>query len=89
MGLYGNNNKEGNGMAKENLINGEHVNFDVTGVRVTDALLEALTILDRECRFGSGGTWDISREGRKLIATPVGGPFDTLFFNKRKGKWSV
>jgi len=76
-------------MAKENLINGEHVNFDVTGVRVTDALLEALNILDRECRSGSGGTWDISREGRKLIATPVDGPFDTLIFNKKKGKWSV
>jgi hypothetical protein len=34
-------------MTKENIINGEHVNFDVTGVRVTKYLLEALTILDR------------------------------------------
>ena len=76
-------------MAKENLINGEHVNFDVTGVRVTDALLEALNILDRECRSGSGGTWDISRDGRKIVATPVDGPFDTPTFNKKKGKWSV
>jgi len=76
-------------MAKENLINGEHVNFDVTGVRVTQALRGALVILDQECRFGSGGTWDISREGRKLIATPADGPFDTLIFNKKKGKWSV
>lgn len=73
----------------KHFINGEYVTFDISGVRVTDALLEALTILDNECRNGSGGTWDISREGRKIVATPVDGPFDTLYFNKKKGKWSV
>ncbi len=76
-------------MARDGIIFGQNVNFDVSGTRVTQALRDALTILDHECRFGSGGTWDIHREGRTIVATPVDGPFDTLYFNRKKGRWSV
>ena len=76
-------------MANGNIIRGRFVKFDVTGVRVNEALTEALNILDEECRYGSGGTWDISREGRKIVATPVDGPFDSLVFNSRKKAWDV
>ena len=76
-------------MVKKNVIRGRFVKFDVSGARVTDSLIEALNILDEDCRHGSGGTWDISREGRKIIAEPVDGPFDSLVFNSRKGKWDV
>ena len=76
-------------MVKKNVIRGRFVKFDVSGARVTDSLIEALNILDEECRHGSGGAWDISREGRKIIAEPVDGPFDSLVFNSRKGKWDV
>jgi hypothetical protein len=73
----------------KNIIRGQFVKFDVGGTRVTQALRDALVILDEECRWGSGGTWDISREGRKIVATPVDGPFDSLVFNRKKGKWDV
>lgn len=76
-------------MANGNIIRGRFVKFDVSGVRVTDSLTEALNILDEECRYGSGGTWDIHRSGRKIIATPVDGPFDSLAFNSRKKAWDV
>ena len=76
-------------MIKKDIIRGRFVKFDVTGVRVNEALTEALNILDEGCRYGSGGTWDISREGRKIVATPVDGPFDSLVFNRKKGKWDV
>lgn len=74
---------------KKDIIRGRFVKFDVGGTRVTDSLLEALNILDGECRHGSGGTWDISREGRKYVATPADGPFDTLYFNRKKKSWGV
>lgn len=76
-------------MIKKDIIRGRFVKFDVGGIRVTDALLEALNILDEECRHGSGGTWDISRDGRKIIAEPVDGPFDSLVFSRKTGKWDV
>lgn len=76
-------------MAKKNIIRGRFVKFDVSGVRVTDSLIAALDILDDECRNGSGGTWDIHRFGQKIVATPVDGPFDTLYFNRSKGSWGV
>ena len=76
-------------MSKKAVIGGQFVRFDVSGVRVTQSLLEALNILDGECRHGSGGLWDISREGRKVIATPADGPFDTLVFNSKKRTWDV
>ena len=76
-------------MANGNIIRGRFVKFDVTGVRVNEVLTEALNILDEECRGGSGGTWDIHRSGRKIVATPVDGPFDSLVFNRKKGKWDV
>jgi len=76
-------------MAKQNIIRGQFVKFDVSGTRVTQALQAALDILDGECRWGSGGTWDISRDGRKFIAEPTDGPFDSLVFNRKKGKWDV
>lgn len=76
-------------MANGNTIRGRFVKFDVSGVRVTDSLTEALNILDEECRYGSGGTWDIHRSGRKIVATPVDGPFDSLTFNPRKKAWDV
>lgn len=74
-------------MAKQNIIQGRYVKFDVSGTRVTEALQKALDILDEECRCGSGGTWDISREGRTYVAEPVDGPFDTVYFSKKKNKW--
>lgn len=74
-------------MEKQNIIHGRYVKFDVSGTRVTEALQKALDILDAECRGGSGGTWDISRDGRKYVATPVDGPFDTVYFSKKKNKW--
>ena len=76
-------------MANGNIIRGRFVKFDVSGTRVNEALIEALNILDEECRYGSGGTWDIHRSGRKIIATPVDGPFDSLAFNSRKKAWDV
>jgi hypothetical protein len=76
-------------MIKKDIIRGRFVKFDVGGTRVTESLRGALQILDEECRHGSGGTWDISREGRKIIATPVDGPFDSLVFNPKKGAWDV
>jgi len=76
-------------MARNGIIFGQNVRFDVSGVRVTQALRDALSTLDQECRRGSGGTWDISREGRTVVATPADGPFDTLYFDRKKGKWSV
>ena len=76
-------------MAKKNIIRGRFVKFDVTGLRVNESLTEALNILDGECRYGSGGTWDIHRFGQKIVATPVDGPFDTLYFNRSKGSWGV
>jgi hypothetical protein len=76
-------------MVNKSIIRGRFVKFDVGGARVTQALRDALVILDEECRWGSGGTWDISREGRKIVATPVDGPFDSLVFNRKKGKWDV
>lgn len=74
-------------MAKQNIIQGRYVKFDVSGTRVTEALQKALDILDEECRGGSGGTWDIRREGRTYVAEPVDGPFDTVYFSKKKNKW--
>ena len=76
-------------MANGNIIRGRFVKFDVTGLRVNESLTEALNILDEECRYGSGGTWDISREGRKYVATPTDGPYDTLYFNRKKKAWDV
>jgi hypothetical protein len=76
-------------MIKKDIIRGRFVKFDVGGTRVTDSLIEALNILDEECRGGSGGTWDIHRSGRKIVATPVDGPFDSLAFNPRKKAWDV
>ena len=76
-------------MSSQGIIRGQFVRFDVTGLRVTQALRDALVILDQECRFGSGGTWDIHRDGRTIVATPADGPFDTLYFNRKNGKWSV
>lgn len=76
-------------MVKSNVIRGNFVKFDVSGVRITEALIEALNVLDGECRYGSGGTWDISREGRKYVATPTDGPYDTLYFNRKKKAWDV
>ena len=76
-------------MAKQNIIRGRFVKFDVSGVRVTQALIDALDTLDGECKWGSGGTWDISRDGRKIIAEPTDGPFDSLVFSRKTGKWNV
>jgi hypothetical protein len=76
-------------MIKKNVIRGRFVKFDVSGARVTDFVIDALNILDEECRYGSGGTWDIRRDGLKIIAEPVDGPFDSLVFNPRKKVWDV
>jgi len=73
------------------VIFGKYVRFNTSGVRVTQALRDSLVILDQECRGGpgQGGTWDIHRNGRTVVATPADGPFDTLYYNPRKGKWTV
>jgi len=71
------------------VIFGMYVRFNTSGVRVTQALRDSLVILDQECRFGPGGTFDIHRNGRTVVATPADGPFDTLYYNPRKGKWTV
>jgi hypothetical protein len=74
------------------IIFGQNVRFNTSGTRVTQALRDALVILDEECRGGSGGTFDIHRiglNGRKVVAIPVDGPFDTLYYNPRKGKWTI
>ena len=76
-------------MPRNGIIFGRFVRFDVNGVRVTQALRDALVVLDQECRWGAGGAWDISRDGRKIVATPVDGPFDTVYYNPKKGAWSV
>lgn len=76
-------------MIKNDIIRGRFVRFEVCGTRVTPALRVALEILDRECQHGSGGTWDIHRKGRKIIATPVDGPFDSLVFNNLRGTWGA
>jgi hypothetical protein len=76
-------------MAQDGIIFGQYVRFDISGTRITQALRDALVILDEECKHGPGGIWDISRNGKTLVATPVDGPFDTLYFDRKKGKWSV
>jgi hypothetical protein len=74
-------------MAKQNVIRGRYVKFDVTGARVTKSLQNALDVLDQECRHGSGGTWDIQLSGRTYLAIPCDGPFDEVVFNRKKNRW--
>jgi len=71
------------------IVIGENVRFDVTGLRMTQSLSSALEILDQECKHGSGGTWDIARDGRTYVATPTSGPFDTLYYSRTKKRWEV
>jgi len=74
-------------MALNGIIFGRYVRFNVSGVRVTESLQQALQILDSECRYGSGGTWDIQRTGRTYLAIPADGPFDEVVFNRKKNCW--
>ena len=65
---------------------GSNTKLDYTGIKMTDALLQALQILDAECSYG---TFDISKvspeEGLpkeyRWSATPCDGPYETLYFN--------
>lgn len=75
-------------MPRNGIIFGQFVRFDVNGIRITQALRDALVQLDESCRHGSGGTWDIVRKGRTYAAIPVDGPFDTVYYNRRTATWS-
>ena len=65
---------------------GSNTKLDYTGIKMTDALLHALQILDAECSYG---TFDIDttdpEEGLpkeyRWTATPCDGAFETLYFN--------
>ena len=65
---------------------GSNTKLDYTGIKMTDALLQALQILDAECSYG---TFDISvtdpEEGLpkeyRWTAEPSDGPYETLYFN--------
>ena len=65
---------------------GSNTKLDYTGIKMTDALRQALEILDAECSYG---TFDIDttdpEEGLpkeyRWTATPCDGAFETLYFN--------
>jgi hypothetical protein len=74
-------------MALNGIIFGRYVKFNVGGVPVTEDLQKALQVLDGECRYGSGGSWDIVKSGKTFKAIPVDGPFDSVKFNQKKNRW--
>jgi hypothetical protein len=42
-------------------IRGKNTTFHLGSTNLTPRLQEALRVLDRDCRRGSGGAWDIQR----------------------------
>jgi len=65
------------------IYHGNNVDLDYGDLELTAELEEALDILDKSCRGGSGGTYEIydtQEESALWEAVPVDGPFDTLYF---------
>lgn len=73
-------------MSKNQKVRGQYTKFNLGSTTLTPRLQEALQVLDRSCRFGSGGEWDIQRIPGGWSATPDG-PFDTVYWNGKKGTW--
>ena len=67
-------------------IRGKNTTFNLGSTTLTPRLQEALRVLDRDCRFGSGGEWYIKRIPGGWKATPDG-PFDTVYWNGKKRTW--
>jgi hypothetical protein len=66
------------------VFHGNNVNLDYGDMEFDADLENALFVLDASCRFGSGGTYDIAEmddEQFLYVATPVDGPFDTLYYD--------
>lgn len=73
-------------MSKNQTIRGRNTTFNLGATNLTPRLQEALQILDRSCRFGSGGAWDIERIPGGWVAVPDG-PFDSVYWNGKKETW--
>jgi len=71
---------------KSNIIRGQFVSFDVYGLRITQALRDALAILDADCRGGAGGIWDVFLDGRTYVAAPDSS-FDSVTYDRKRGRW--
>jgi hypothetical protein len=73
-------------MSKNQTVNGQYTTFNLGSTTLTPRLQEALRVLDRSCQFGSGGEWYIKMIPGGWKATPDG-PFDTVYWNGKKGTW--
>ena len=69
-------------------IRGKNTTFHLGSTNLTPRLQEALRILDRDCRRGSGGAWDIQRIPGGWAATPDQS-FDTVYWHGKTGTWRV
>lgn len=69
-------------------IRGKHTTFHLGSTTLTPRLQEALRVLDRDCRFGSGGSWDIERIPGGWAATPDRS-FDTVYWHGKTGSWKT
>jgi hypothetical protein len=67
-------------------IRGQYTTFNLGSTTLTPRLQEALRVLDRSCRFGSGGSWDIVRIPGGWSATPDQF-FNTVYWNGKTGTW--
>lgn len=74
-------------MDKNQTIRGRNTTFNLGSTNLTPRLQEALQVLDRDCRGGSGGSWDIQRIPGGWVAIPDG-PFDSVYWNGKKGTWT-
>ena len=55
---------------KNQTVRGKNTTFHLGSTNLTPRLQEALRVLDRDCRRGSGGAWDIERIPGGWSATP-------------------
>lgn len=56
---------------------GQHIKIDYTGLKKSAELQRAMELLDRECRFGCGGTFDISEPDEE--ASEAGALWEAVF----------
>ena len=71
-------------MSKNQTIRGRNTTFNLGSTNLTPRLQEALQVLDPTCR--SGSVWDIRRVPGGWVAIPDG-PFDSVYWNGKKGNW--
>jgi len=73
-------------MDKNQTIQGRNTTFNLGSTTLTPRLQEALRVLDRDCQGDIGVAWDIERIPGGWSATPDG-PFDSVYWNGKKGTW--